>query len=401
MVFPDGVMRFGLTMKKIRHFIGPWINAASKGQFFPEYNNHGIATGFAGSLALISSGSAIIAFIFIAIGWLTGHLDFTTFPPIVKESHQNAGSAVACELNTQEINLRYKFCIQEKCYRTHEKLVAHGNNIYWHNNPEGKPSETYELNNTIELKPPPARIEGTYWKAFGTASYVNGILKIKRERIRYETNTSLFSQTDTAWYEMSVGSSCRSCGMNHRGQIQTKGGPDINYSAFDTECAIGSKPISDKIGDAATPKVVAGNATIEQLRIRAEKNDSDAMNAIGVAYSQGDNVPKDPATARIWFRQAATLGNAGGMNNLAYFYEQGIGGAYDSRAALEWYKKAADLGNATAMWNIANIYEENTQSIPRDPFISARYLLLALRNGEKTARERIFFRTANMESRNA
>lgn len=89
------------------------------------------------------------------------------------------------------------------------------------------------------------------------------------------------------------------------------------------------------------------------------------------------------------------------MNNLAYFYEQGIGGAYDSRAALEWYKKAADLGNATAMWNIANIYEENTQSIPRDPFISARYLLLALRNGEKTARERIFFRTANMESRNA
>jgi TPR repeat protein len=124
--------------------------------------------------------------------------------------------------------------------------------------------------------------------------------------------------------------------------------------------------------------------------MRAERSDADAMNALGVAYSKGDGVPKDAATARVWFRQGANLGHVAAMNNLAYFYEQGLGGGYDSKAAIKWYIEAADRGNANAMWNLAVIYEENTPSVPRESVQSARYLLLAIRKGSEVARTRTF-----------
>jgi TPR repeat protein len=65
-------------------------------------------------------------------------------------------------------------------------------------------------------------------------------------------------------------------------------------------------------------------------------------------------------TARLWFRLAATTGNASAQNNLAGLYAEGRGGERNNKLAAEWFQRAADQGVVQAMFNLSNFYEDGT-----------------------------------------
>lgn len=51
-------------------------------------------------------------------------------------------------------------------------------------------------------------------------------------------------------------------------------------------------------------------ASLEQLRLTAEKGDADAQIEMGVLYEFGFNLPKNNVTALAWYLRAAEQGNA-------------------------------------------------------------------------------------------
>jgi TPR repeat protein len=59
-------------------------------------------------------------------------------------------------------------------------------------------------------------------------------------------------------------------------------------------------------------------------------------------------LPKDPARAVLWFREAANGGDVGAMYLLASMYEKGDGVGRDLRLARYWYEMAARHGDEAA-----------------------------------------------------
>ncbi len=60
----------------------------------------------------------------------------------------------------------------------------------------------------------------------------------------------------------------------------------------------------------------------------------------GYRYSIGKGVPKDHATALLWYRKAAQEGHAGAQYNLGAAYANGAGVSADQETAVDWFFKA-------------------------------------------------------------
>jgi TPR repeat protein len=75
-------------------------------------------------------------------------------------------------------------------------------------------------------------------------------------------------------------------------------------------------------------------------RIAAERGHALAMNAIGVAYADGDGVPANDSEAIRWLKASAEKGNSEAMYNLALGYL--FSTKENQEIAFSWVKKAAD-----------------------------------------------------------
>ncbi len=67
---------------------------------------------------------------------------------------------------------------------------------------------------------------------------------------------------------------------------------------------------------------------------------------LGVDYTNGLGVEKNPATAVPLYRKACDGGQAAGCSNLGVLYDEGSGVEKDSAVAVGLYKRACDCGNA-------------------------------------------------------
>jgi TPR repeat protein len=91
---------------------------------------------------------------------------------------------------------------------------------------------------------------------------------------------------------------------------------------------------------------VPEDATVTQLRERANAGDASAQFNLGLLYFKGEGVPKDDTQAAIWYRKAAEQGNANAQHNLGGLYLMGQGVPKDDTQTVRWYMKAAEQGFA-------------------------------------------------------
>jgi TPR repeat protein len=119
-------------------------------------------------------------------------------------------------------------------------------------------------------------------------------------------------------------------------------------------------------------------------RKAAEQGNARAQYNLGIAYGNGESVPKDLTQANAWFRKAADKGDALAQSNLAVDYEHGIGVPQDYREAADWYRKAADQGLAEAQYGLGFLYL-NGNGVPKNESEATKWMLKAAEQGETKA----------------
>ena len=79
------------------------------------------------------------------------------------------------------------------------------------------------------------------------------------------------------------------------------------------------------------------------------------MNDLGSLFEYGIGVPKNSATAIVWYERAAESGHIGAMTHLGELSEAGVAVPQDFTSARRRYEKAASLGCAAAMNSLAKL----------------------------------------------
>jgi TPR repeat protein len=136
-------------------------------------------------------------------------------------------------------------------------------------------------------------------------------------------------------------------------------------------------------------------ATISDLKARAEAGDRAATRQLAEAYYLGKDVPQDFGEAARWFRAAAdgdqSASQAAAQYNLGVLYANGQGVDRDQREAARWYRASAEQGNTDAQFNLAVFYM-NGVGVGRDLVQSYRWFALAAKAGDRDsakAQERV------------
>ena len=126
------------------------------------------------------------------------------------------------------------------------------------------------------------------------------------------------------------------------------------------------------------------------FRKSAEAGCTQALFKLGVFYYDGLGVQKDLRMAAKFFFQAARQGYVRAQYNLACLFEMGaVTGKADPEAAFYWFQQAARGGDAAAQRRTGECYL-NGVGVDRSISNAEKWLLLAARNGDFTARELLY-----------
>ena len=130
-----------------------------------------------------------------------------------------------------------------------------------------------------------------------------------------------------------------------------------------------------------TPDVCAGIVSdIESLCIRAKQGDTEAQFLLGVAYVNGEGVPRSAGKAARWYRLAAEQGLPEAQTELAIAYEIGLGVPQSYGEAMHWYRLAAEQGYASAQYYLGAMYDRG-RGVPQDRQEACIWYSLAEANG--------------------
>jgi len=102
---------------------------------------------------------------------------------------------------------------------------------------------------------------------------------------------------------------------------------------------------------------------------------------LGVLYSIGRGVAKDPGQAARWYAQAAQAGNLGGMVNYGLCLLEGVGVAKNQAEGVRWLRRAADAGLPYAIGLVGQLYLQG-EGVGRDPRAAAGWLRRAADAGD-------------------
>ena len=114
-------------------------------------------------------------------------------------------------------------------------------------------------------------------------------------------------------------------------------------------CIIAGAARADPYDDGEAAYNAGQYATALQIfQPLAEQNDPRAQLYLGLLYSEGDGVGKNPIQAVYWYRKAADQGHAGAQFYLGHMYLRGDGVPKDDVLAFMWFNIAAARGDAQA-----------------------------------------------------
>jgi len=125
------------------------------------------------------------------------------------------------------------------------------------------------------------------------------------------------------------------------------------------------------------------------FQMAAEDGDATGEYDYALSVSEGDMDPEknDPQTmeeAAIWYRAAAEKGNSEAQNALGDLYRDGEGVDADETAAVGWYTKAAEQNNATAQDSLGDLYRNSSSKLQNDG-VAAMWFCLAARQDNSAA----------------
>jgi uncharacterized protein len=118
----------------------------------------------------------------------------------------------------------------------------------------------------------------------------------------------------------------------------------------------------------------------------AQQGDVRAQTTIGLMYSRGYGVKKDPQAAHRWWSFAAAANDPGAQYNLALSYAKGDGVAQDYAQAVQWYSKAAQRTHVQAQFNLGMLYHEG-KGVAHDPVRAYYWVKVAALQGDELAQK--------------
>jgi class 3 adenylate cyclase/outer membrane protein assembly factor BamD (BamD/ComL family) len=124
---------------------------------------------------------------------------------------------------------------------------------------------------------------------------------------------------------------------------------------------------------------------IRLFRKAADGGSADAITNLGFMYRYGRGVPPNLEEAVRLFRKAADAGSVEGMYWLGLVYETGAGVGKDEAEACKWYHKAADMGVASAMNKLGVMYA-NGSGVGKDMTEAVRWYRAAAAAGNPDAK---------------
>jgi len=109
-------------------------------------------------------------------------------------------------------------------------------------------------------------------------------------------------------------------------------------------------------------------------------NDAQTQLNRGLAYYNGDGIPKNFIEAAKWYRLAANQGNAMAQYNLGLLYYKGQGVLQNHAEAAKWCRLAAEQGNAMPQFNLGLLYRDG-DGIPKNFIEAAKWYRMAAEQG--------------------
>lgn len=132
-------------------------------------------------------------------------------------------------------------------------------------------------------------------------------------------------------------------------------------------------------------------SAMAQLRpLALVAHDPDAEYLVGMMYSAGQGVPRNPHVAAQWYEAAARQGHADAAFALAFLLYEGSGDVgnpnavrADPAAAAPWMAQAAQHGNPTAQYLLGHMFRTGTGATYDKA--AAQYWLLQAANQDTAA----------------
>eukprot|EP00358_Blepharisma_japonicum_P004749 CAMPEP_0202941016 /NCGR_PEP_ID=MMETSP1395-20130829/1121_1 /ASSEMBLY_ACC=CAM_ASM_000871 /TAXON_ID=5961 /ORGANISM="Blepharisma japonicum, Strain Stock R1072" /LENGTH=565 /DNA_ID=CAMNT_0049635847 /DNA_START=218 /DNA_END=1913 /DNA_ORIENTATION=+ len=116
----------------------------------------------------------------------------------------------------------------------------------------------------------------------------------------------------------------------------------------------------------------------------AEQNNVQALENLGMVYSQGNKVKKDTQKAIEYLEKAISLGSSQALHTLGMMHLTGNGVEKDIQKALEYFESAAKLGNLDSLNSIGVLYM-NGEGVKRDYLTAGQYFQAAASFGHAPA----------------
>lgn len=129
---------------------------------------------------------------------------------------------------------------------------------------------------------------------------------------------------------------------------------------------------------------VVGVTLVPVEHLRSAQPLAGAYNFLGLAYSEGKDVPRNGATAAYWLGKAAALGYYRAQVTLGLAYLAGDGIPMDEQQARTWFLRAAAQGSCKAQNNLGVIYTEG-RGVPRDWVTAYSWFYLASQQNDEQA----------------
>jgi hypothetical protein len=149
---------------------------------------------------------------------------------------------------------------------------------------------------------------------------------------------------------------------------------DDKYRTFDAQVAMAQQPLASLDAIEAAKERHDSTAVVQGFKSLVDRGDRKAAQALGMAYLNGQYVPRNYQLASTWFYNAWAMGEPEGINALGVMARDAVGMLADNKLAIASFavaKKMASNGQGSAFQRAASNYSRLSQQMAADDVTAA------------------------------